>query len=316
MQARGRKGQLLMDFETEYGQSPTTPAAIKLPFETCNIGASQTLNEDNTIRNDRNPAMPSRGNIDVSGSTVVPIDFITFGYWLKALFGAPETDGSVETGAYTHVFTPGDTQPSFVIERGFTDIGKYLIYNGCKVSRISIDVGGEGDQNATVDIMGAKETAGDTSYDVDPTEPTLTKFGRFQALVTVSGAAAAKITAGQINIDAALDGNQYILGGQGVRGDIPEGIIQPTGSITTLFEDLTLLNLAINGTETAITFKWTSGTNSLEIKFPEVILERTSPPIEGPQGIVLECPFRAYYENALEEAAVQVTLKNAHAGYE
>ncbi len=312
MQARGRKGQLLMAFETNFGETPAMPTAIKLPFETSGIKASQTLNEDNTIRNNRNPAQPSRGYIDVSGQTVVPVDTIAFGYWLKALFGDPETTGE---GPYTHVFKPNDTQPSVVIERGFTDIGKYLLYNGCKVSSVSIDVGGEGGQNANIDVMGANETPGDASFAATPTSLSLLRFDRFQAAVTIGDALAAKITAGQINLNAALDGNQYLIGGQGLRGDIPEGIFQASGSITALFEDLTLLDLAVNGTESAVTFTWTNGANSLEIKFPEVVFERNSPGIDGPQGIVIEMPFRGYYDDAVEEAAVQVTLTNEHVSY-
>ena len=314
MQARGRKGQLLMAFETEFGQTPATPAAIRLPFETCGIRASQSLNEDNTIRNNRNPAQPSRGFVDVSGQTVVPVDAIAFGYWLKALFGAPETTSDVDI--YTHVFKPAETQPSMVLERGFTDIGKYALSNGCKVSNLSLDIGGEGDQNASIDIIGASEVLGGSSFAGTPTSLSLVKFNRFQAAVTLDGAVAAKITAGNVAFDAALDGNQYLIGGQGFRGDIPEGLLQPSGSITALFEDLTLLDLAVNGTETAIAFTWTNGANSLEIKFPEVVFERTSPPIDGPQGIVIEMPFRGYYDDSDEKAAAQVTLINEHASYE
>ncbi len=313
MQARGRKSQLVMAFEETFGQTPAVPEAVVLPFESCNIRANQTLNEDNTIRNNRNPAQPSRGFVDVSGTTVVPVDAIAFGYWLKALFGAPTTTGD---GPYTHVFKPAESQPSMVLERGFTDIGKYALANGCKVSSMSIDIGGEGDQNASIDIMGASEVLGDASFAATPTTLSLVKFNRFQAAVSVGQALAAKITAGNVAFNAALDGNQYLIGGQGFRGDIPEGIFQPSGSITALFEDLSLLDMAVNGTETSISFKWTNGPNSLEIKFPEVIFERTSPPIEGPQGVVVELPFRAYYNDAEEEASVVITLVNDHVSYD
>lgn len=313
MQARGRKSQLLMAFEDVFGQTPETPEAIRLPFESCSIRASQNLNEDNTIRNNRNPAQPSRGFVDVSGQTVVPVDTVAFGYWLKALFGAPTTTGD---GPYTHVFKPAEIQPSMVLERGFTDIGKYVLSNGCKVSGMSIDIGGEGDQNATIDIMGASEILGNNSFADDPINLPLTKFNRFQAAVILGGAVSAKITAGNISFNSALDGDQYLIGGQGFRGDIPEGIFQPSGSITALFEDHTLLEMAVNGTETSISFKWTNGPNSLEIKFPEVIFERTSPAIEGPQGVVVELPFRGYYDDATEGASVVVTLVNNHESYE
>lgn len=42
--------------------------------------------------------------------------------------------------------------------------------------------------------------------------------------------------------------------------------------------------------------------------------ERSTPGIEGPQGIKINLPYRAYYDNNADSAAVEVTLINDQAG--
>lgn len=312
-QARGRKAQLLLDFETTFGQDPASPVGIKMPFNTCGLRASQNLIEDNTIRNTRNPAMPNRGNIDVAGDIVIPVDQIAIGYWLKAIFGAPITSGA--SAPYTHEFKPGDIQPSLVLERGFTDIGVYEKFNGCKISRFSATFGGDGELAATLGIMGAKQIIGAAPYDATPTEIVLTKFYNFQAAIEEGGATIAIVTQASLDINLALDGDQYTIGSNGIRGDIPEGIIQISGTLTALFQDQNLLNKAVAGTESSLKITLTAGTNSLEFFLPEIQYERTSPAVEGPAGIRIELPYRAYYQDAADGAAIVATLVNSQATY-
>lgn len=311
-QARGRKAQLLLDYETTFGQDPATPVGIKMPFNTCGLRGVRNLIDDTVIRNTRNPAQPSRGNQNVEGDIVVPVDVIGIGYWLRAMFGAPTTTG---TGPYTHTFKPGDLQPSLVLAKEFTDIGQYLKYNGCKVSKMAVTFGGDGELTATFTIMGAKETIGVSSYDTTPTEITLTKFSHFQATIQEGGLACAIGTEVRLEVDFDLDGDQYVIGGGGIRGDIPEGMVKPSGSITALFQDATLLNKAVNGTESSLKVTLTSGTNSLEIFIPELIYEQQSPGIEGPRGIRIQLPFRGYYGDSTEAAVIQVKLSNSQPTY-
>lgn len=313
-QARGRKSQLLYDVETEFGTDPAVVAAILMPFNTMGVKASQTLTEDNTIRNRRDPAMPSRGNVDVAGDIVVPVDQIAFGYWLRAMLGVPETSGEAP-GPYTHTFKLGDTQPSLVLERGFTDIGVYEKLNGCKVSRLSITFGGDGELTATITIMGAKQTVGNTAYDDTPTDITLTKFHQFQAGIKEGGTTIATVTQATLEIDLDLDGDQYPIGSAGERADIPEGIAGISGAITALFKDKTLLEKAISGAESSLEIKLTDKTNSLTISLPEIMYERTSPVVEGPRGVRLEANYRAYYQDSTEKSSIVATLVNTHAAY-
>lgn len=313
-QARGRKAQLLLDYETTFGTDPAAAAAIAMPFNSIGIKANQNLSEDNTIRNRRDPAMPSRGNIDVAGDVVVPVDLVAIGYWLRAAFGAPEKTGEAP-GPYTHVWKPGDTQPSLVLERGFTDIGVYEKFNGCKIGKIGLSFGGDADLAATISIMGAKQTVGAASYDGTPTAVTLTKFHQFQAVIKEGGSAIATVTQATLDIEFSLDGDAYTIGSQGARADICEGLMQISGNLTALFADNALLQKAVQGTESSLEITLTSGTSSLKFELPELMYGRTSPTVEGPQGVRIELPYRAYYEDATAAAAIVVTLVNGQATY-
>lgn len=312
-QARGRKAQFLLDYETIFGADPVAPAAIAMPFNSIGIKANQNLTEDNTIRNRRDPAMPTRGNIDVAGDIVVPVDLRAIGHWFKAAFGAPVTTGA--SAPYTHTWKPGDAQPSLVLERGFTDIGVYEKFNGCKVGKLAFSVGGDSELTSTVTIMGATQTVGATAYDETPTPITLTKFAQFQASIKEGGTAIAVVTQASLDIELNLDGDQYAIGGAGARSDIPEGIMQVSGTLTAMFKDSALLAKAVAGTESSLEITLTSGASSLKFELPEIMYGRTSPTVEGPQGVRIELPYRAYYEDAAAAAAIVVTLVNNQATY-
>lgn len=311
-QARGSNAQVVICYESAFGVTPATPTGIRLPFNSSEIQSKQNLIESNTITGSRNPTQPGRGNVSVSGSMVIPVDKIGIGYILKALLGTPNTTG---TTTYTHVYKPKSTVPSLVIEQGFTDINAYEVFNGCKINQLSLSAGGDGELTASVDIVGSKETDGSSSFVTTPTTFSVEKFGNFQAAIKEGGATIANVTQMELQIANNLDTNQYVIGGGGVLGDIPEGMFQVSGSITAFFENLTLLNKAVNNTESSLELKFTSGSHSLAFSIPELLYERNSPGVSGPAGITINMPFWVYYNDSTEVAALVATLINSQASY-
>lgn len=318
VQAQGSEAQVLMGFETNYGEQPATPTVYKVPFISNNIRSEQNLNEDETIRDDKNPAKPTRGNQNVNGDHVFYIDEENIGLFLKAMFGSPTTTDDLADGIdVNHVFKVGAGQPSFFLEKGFTDIGSYHLFNGCKVSSFSTEFGGDGDVRGTVTVIGAKETTAGASIDAAPTVLNYNKFSQFQASIEEGGSQIAIVTRATLDVNFNLDDNDnnYYIGGGGVRGQLPEGIVAVTGTITAWFVNQTLLDKAINGTETSLKFALTNGSNSLTFFLPEVMYERTTPPVEGPQGVMIELPYRAYYENNADATCLKTTLINEVLSY-
>ncbi len=318
-QAIGVYTTLKMGFETEFGKDPADLAtkAVQMPFNTCGLAASQNKTDPATIRGRRDPVEPIMGNIDVSGDLAVPMDATAFGYWWKAAMGAPVTTAvEGKDGFFKHVFKPADDQPSLVLEKGFSKINSYAKYNGCKISKISISAGGDGELTATISIMGCDEKISTTTICASPSEPVMNRLNNFMANLILGGNKTATVTAFTMDIDFGLDGDTYALGGKGYRTAVNEGLINISGSMTAFFCDNTYLELAENNTETSAELTLEVGELQMSLLLPEIKFSRNSPAVDGPSGIKQELQYSAYYQDSDENAAIVVTMQNKVASYE
>ncbi len=312
-EAKGNQSQLMMDFESSFGSTPETPEGKLLPFNSNDVSGDQNQEQPETITGSRSAVQPIRGNMSVSGNITIPIDVRNIGWWLTAMFGAPDTSGS---DPYTHVFKMSPTQPSMVLEKGFTDIGQYFLQNGCKVGSFELaDVSGDGELTATVGIEGQTESRGTSTFDDTATQEVFERFHKFQAALQEGGSSFAKAAEFSLSLGFDLETDKYTIGNNGQRYSIPEGLSQITGSITGIFDDSTLVDKAINNTETSLNLKFTNGAHSLEFDMTEVQYNRTSPGIDGPRGIVLPLDFTAYNQDGADDSSITVTLINDVTSY-
>ena len=314
-QAKGVKAQLLGALEeSTYNADPTpTTTMVNLPINSSAIRGSQNINPPATLRNNRNPVQPFLGNVSIGGEVVVPVDLVNMGHWLKMLLGDPETSGA--EAPYTHVFKPAEALSSWVFEQGYTDIGKYQKFNGCKIKSLSIAFGGDQELTARIEILGGKETLATSSLDSEPTVETFTRFNQFQASVSEGGSPVATVKEVELTISNELDEDTYVIGGGGIRGSLPEELCQVSGRIKAMFEDWTLYQKAVNGTESSLAVTLTNGSYSLVFSVPELLYSRNAPGIETPGGVWLDSRFQGYYDNNADEAVVKVTLINAKDAY-
>lgn len=318
-QAIGVYTTLKMAFETEFGKDPANLAskAVQMPFNTCGLAASQNKTDPATIRGRRDPVEPIMGNIDVGGDIVVPLDATAFGYWLMAAMGAPTTtEVEDKAGYFKHVFKPADNQPSLVLEKGFPKINSYAKYNGCKISKISISAGGDGEVTATITVMGCDEKISTATMTATPTEPVMNRLNNFMADLLLGNDKTATVTAFTMDIDFGLDGDTYAIGGKGYRTAVNEGLITITGSMTAFFNDNTYLEMAENSTETSAELVFAVGDMQLSLLLPEIQFSRNSPAVDGPSGIKQELQYSAYYQDSAENAAIVATMQNTTESYE
>ena len=314
-QARGYNSQLVIDFETTFGADPASPDGKAMPINSWDVSGARNLNSAQTLTGTRNPVEPFAGNKSLAGNAVVPVDLVAFAYWLKAMFGAPATTGA---GPYVHVFKFGATQPSLVAEKkfDFSTAQTYMKQNGIKISTLGLTVGGDGELVANLGIVGSSESApGTTRYDLTPTTVTLDRLNNFQAAIKEGGSAIATVTEVAINLNFGLETDKYVIGGGGVLGEIPEGIVAVEGTLTALFADTSLLTKAANLTESALAITLTKGTHSLKIEIHELVYELKTPGITGPAGVMQQLGFKGYYANSTAASAAVVTLTNAVASY-
>lgn len=311
--AKGYNSQLALGYETTYGTTPTSVKGYNMPFNQSKIAIKQNLIESSTIRGRRDKEQPAIGNIDVSGNIVVPIDQVGIGFGLAAMFGSPTTTGSGDP--YTHIFKVANRQPSLVLDQQYPDIATYEMFNGCKVNKFSFTYGGDNELTANIDLLGAKRTVGAAPFASNLTNISLLKFNNFQGMIEEGGVRLAIVTEASLNVDFGLDGNTYAIGGGGYRTELPEGYLQVSGNIKAFFENAVLLNKAINNTKTSLNIKFINGAHSLGFFIEEVILEQSSPGIENEKGIIINLPFKAFYNSGTGGSAIVATLINSYTSY-
>lgn len=312
-QARGSSGQILIQKESVYKTAPGSPATVAIPFISETLRQSRNLHQSTVITSNRNPTQPSRGNVDVAGGIVTETG-ANIAILFEAVLGSTTTTGS---DPYTHTIKVGDLS-SWLIEKGFTDINQYFLYLGCKVSSMSMDITSEGFQQVTFDFMGATEAVTGSTYDSSETNFAKVSFDGFSASLEEGGSTIANVKSiTGLTISNGLDGDSYVIGGAGTRQDLPDGVVSVSGTVSALFENLTLYTKALNHTESSLEVTFTNGdglgsagNESFVLKIPELVYAPDAPVISGPTGVLVELPFQGFYTNAAEASTMQVIIKN------
>ena len=309
--------------ETEYGTTPTTPSMLQIPIADQGLGGEifkQGLLANPEITGNRNPSVPVLGNRSVSFDLPATLHMDAIGYLLKHAVGLPATTGS---DPYTHISKVGFSEAAvgvlpigFSAELGFTDIDVYAVLSGCKVNTMRVNATSEGIAVFEFGIIGKDFSAlsGDQE-DEDPTEFTTNAIGHFAGTIEEGGSTSAIITAVDLTLNNALDPSLYIVGGAGTFPELPEGKASVTGSVTALFQSVTLLNKAINATESSLMLKWTDSTHSLQIDIPELRYEPKATSASGDKGVLVTMPFQAFYTDHADATILKSTLVNDVASY-
>jgi hypothetical protein len=304
----------MIGFESTYGTAPS--AGYTLPFNSCDVVGTKARNTPATLTGTRNPVVPFAGNQDVSGNIVVPADSDAMAYWLAAMFGDPISNGA---DPYVHEYKIASTMPSITIEKAFTDIASnvYERFVGCKISTMSITIGGDGELVVSMGVLGKQMTEETSAFDAAPTSVSIDRVDNFSAAMTEGGGALSNAREVTLDIDFGLDADQFVIGASGTRGDIPEGIVAVSGNLMTLFEDKTLLDKAINDTESSLKVTVTQSANSvLEFEVQELLYSVNGIPVDGPQGLMVNLDFQGYYTDGSEASALVARVTNNVSSYD
>lgn len=305
--------------EATPGTAATT--GFKLPVNSDTMSATFTRTTPATLTGSRNPAQPFKGNTEVTGNIVIPVDIAAMWYWLQLMFGDPTTSGTGDP--YSHVFKVGDTMPHFTHQKAFTDLDTDVFYQAvrCKVSSAEISLGANaGDElTMTLNVVGGDETGeSSTAFSVSETAISLSeRLNNADATLTEGGGACSIATAFNIRIDFGLDPKRVISSG-GLVESIPENTVTVSGSITFLYTDdaETVIAKGANDTESALVLTLTSASDSnhsLIFDIGELLYSYKSPEVNGPSGLEVTLDFAAYYDNDADASVIKITLNNADA---
>lgn len=119
--ARGADALMARGYEVTYGDPDSVSEWVQVPFISSNLGAEQGVIADDTLGHGREAGDPSEDVIANVGDVVVPVDDVYFGYWLKDLFGDPETEAfGAASGSIVFSAQPAATKTVTVNGTAFT----------------------------------------------------------------------------------------------------------------------------------------------------------------------------------------------------
>jgi len=314
--------QLMIAEEAIWGTTPATPAGYVIPVS--GIGGEwyrRNLIDNPELRGNRNPAAPVRGNVVVNGSFQCPLHLDAVGWLLKHGVGVPDSTGT--TSPYIHTgkinWSNGtenlDLPVGLTVQVGFTDLGEYHLYDGCRINSLAVNATSEGVCVFDVGVVGQGVTRAATTMDASPTSYTSSAIDHFAATIKEGGGATTIVTDVSLTLNNNLDTSMYVVGGAGSLGDLPTGMATVTGSLTALFQSDALLTKGRAHTESSLELTWTSGTSSLVLTVPELVYEPAAPTISGQAGVRATMNFRGYYSDHADATALKYVLTNTVAAY-
>ena len=216
--------------------------------------------------------------------------------------------------AFTHTFTIPEEQPYLTIEMQYLRMAvpAYIRFVDCKVSTFEMEIGGDGELVANLNVAGCTYDVDTSPFDADPTAVTMSRLQNFQSQFEENGAPARATNVG-LNVDFDLDlgDEQYEIGGQGFRGDIPEGVPKITGRLTALFRDIDRMQAARSGTIRSLGINvGASDVSAMNILLQEIQYAVNGPRVEGPRGVREELEFGAFWSEGPVQSAIIVELIN------
>lgn len=318
-QARGIATKILLWDEAAYGVTPATPVAETLYYRSCSVKGSIARATDETISGLRGMPPSIQTNRDISGQivqTLAPQSCIKL---LKHLIGIPVITTVGTATQYVFGYTNG-LPAGFGMETDFgaaiAPPGRYHVNRGCRISKGSFRFQPSGYVDATYDVRGATfDIAGTTSLDATPDDFGHAGFSMFTASIKEGGTTIATVTETSVDVDNDLDDSLFVIGGGGVRGDLPEGFAKWSGKLTALFKDGTLLSKGLNNTESSLLIELKNGTGDgtagneyFGLDIPNLYYDYQSPEVPGPKGLKVDLSFNGHRAGAAEIGA-KVTVR-------
>lgn len=292
-QAQGSLARLSFVEEVTYGTTPGSPAMKLLKAAVYGESLDAELEEikSNAINAVRAVDTMRTGNIDVKGAIPFELPIRGLSTILKHVMGGKTTTGS---NPYTHVLKRAALPVGLAIEKGFTDIAQYFVYNGCKIDKLNLKVTPAGLATGTLDIVGQKPSQS-TSTLGSPTAVVHAPYAEFEA---VALEAASSITL--VNFNLSVTNNldpQKVIGSRYIN-QCTDGKGECTGDITFLFQDAAIYAKWLAETASTLRVTFTSGTFSIDFYMPAIkYIGSGTPPISTEKGIVMTQKFRATYDS-------------------
>lgn len=257
--------------------------------------------------------------VDVSGGGDFTLEGGTTGESItvrvdaSALPGSDATDTITVSSQYKHRFTRGSLPIGLSIEKGFTDIGQYIVFAGCKIDAMTVNLENSGIATGSMSLVGQSYALNTTELGV-PSEPTHVPLVHHEATLEEAGNAV-DIRNLTLNLANNIESgaNSYVVGSR-ERGSLIEGQGEMSGSLTFLYKDNTQVDKWDQETESSLNAKFSTTNGSLRLHFPRVKYFGSGlPVIETESGLVNSMSWRSIEDTSADQTDVVVELVNDEA---
>ena len=244
-------GLIGLALQSAKGTAASTPEYVH------GLTGGQVFKLDRTVESD-DVSCGVRAGTDSHVESIVPgADFDSYGYadvlplWCYGALGgiaSAANAGSGMSGYYDHTCTLGDTLPYFTLWGRMDTVMQKV--KDCKISQLEMEFEGNKPLDFGITMLGTDATLGLDSFpgSVDPScfDGYYIPTGGTFKLDTASGTpAVAAITKGSLTLDNACAA--IALAGQVTPGDIEEGKLTSSGSVTVKPDDDALYRKLLTG---------------------------------------------------------------------
>lgn len=301
--AQGSRSGLSYIEEVTFG---TTPAGnfTSLPIKTHSLNLTKDRVQGQDILSDRIPRIDRHGNRQTGGDMSVDLRKGDLDPFIESvMFSTFATDDTI---------TVGTTLKSFSIEDALNDISQYRIFTGMAVSSMSVSIAPNQMVDTTFSFVGSNMTISGTGKTLNAAS-TNQPFDAYSGDVSIGNVSSATASGIVSSINFTINNSlapTFVIGSD-FTPQLEYGRAEVTGTITTYFEDLSLVNRFINEVETEIEVSVDdpTGTNPYTFSFPKCKINSADANLENPQSRFVTSEFVALY-NAFEGSNFVITRTN------
>ena len=290
--------------ESVYGVTPATPTWKPLCITGVSLGLtrdaieSECLSADRQVKDVRNGNKQSGGGIDSELTYGESDDFLE-----AALMGTWTAD----------VLKAGVIRRSFTVERGFNgiDVPEYHRSTGIEVTGFDFSVSPNSLATITYNCIGKgldpsiSQVAGSTYSPATGNVP----FDSFTGSVLEGGVASGVVTQIDMSLDNGMEPAFVLFDTETIRPT--DGKSRITGTLTAYYEDRSLYQKFINGTNSSLRFTVIDPDgNSYQFDLPNVKYTGGNPDVSGDGPVSIALEFSAIYD-ATELSQISITRTDA-----
>jgi hypothetical protein len=300
--ADASRGRLVYRFETVFGEAPPSNAAttrVRFTGESLHHRENKVLSEE--IRPDRQRSDDVLAGFDTEGTVDAECTYGNFDSWFEAALGGTWT---------TNVLRNGTVNRSLNLEKGFTDIGKYIDYRGQVINTMDLNITARNIVKLSFGFMGSKGLAAATSIagTTAPTEPNGNAPMSAGPDIFLLDSGGANIELGDVQtreVRLNVNNNTRLrdLATQYETDDVGRGVQEITGTLNAYFKDIVLYQGFLANSLFSLMFGFQDpddATKSYRITLPRCRVTDAQPSLPGNDSdVMMPVTFRAFADAAV-----------------